>query len=618
MKLQKSRFVITLASALLLAPAAFALDGKWNVAGNGSWNTPGNWLSGTTADGAEFTADFTGFSGNITLDGNRTIGNLIFSDATWYVTRTLSAGSGGSLTLVGTTPTITVNAMGFQNKITITTAILGTQGLTKDGVGPLELSGGAANTLTGAINVDAGTLTCKSGGDGFSSLKNMPQTITVASGGTLSYDQGFGGDKLVNNLQLSGPGISGSGALNLAGNATATGTITLNADATISHDYNSGTIAGPITGTDRNLELKTSVNGQAGLTVSGPISLGTGGITVKGAANGGGFSVKLSGTNSYSGTTTVTAGTLALSGNGSIANTATINIAANATFDVSAVTGPSYANPSGRTLAFTIDKTGTTFKQGQLNIGAKNLTYGGPLTVTKSGTGALASGDTFTLVTTTGGTFGGWFSSVLLPALTTGLAWNTNGLATTGVLDIYNFTTTPLALSTPMNAAATLFAAKLANHASSSKQASPYPTGWNATATTPINGGSVVVNGNGSLTYTPDGLANVNGGTDSFTVTFNDGYGSQTMAVSVAVGTSPSGGQSPNVLTSGTDGSGNFYALFAGLPNTTYTVQTNSIASGSTWVKYGNYTTVGDGLINVTNVPPVAGSLFFRTVWPNY
>ena len=190
MKLSKNIFIIAAASTLLLAPAAFALDGTWIAVGNGSWITDTNWSGGppgTIAVGAGFTADFTGFSGNITLDGNRTIGKLIFSDPTWYVARTLSAGSGGSLTLEGTAPTVTVNEMGFQNKITISTAILGTQGLTKDGVGMLVLAGGAANTLTGAIKVNKGILSISQSG-GNSSLANMSQAITVASGGTLSYD----------------------------------------------------------------------------------------------------------------------------------------------------------------------------------------------------------------------------------------------------------------------------------------------------------------------------------------------------------------------------------------------------------------------------------------------
>jgi len=39
---------------------------------------------------------------------------------------------------------------------------------------------------------------------------------------------------------------------------------------------------------------------------------------------------------------------------------------------------------------------------------------------------------------------------VTLPALASGLSWDTNNLATTGVLDVYTFTTTPLSLVTPV------------------------------------------------------------------------------------------------------------------------------------------------------------------------
>ena len=71
----------------------------------------------------------------------------------------------------------------------------------------------------------------------------------------------------------------------------------------------------------------------------------------------------------------------------------------------------------------------------------------------------LASGDTFTLFSGSG--FNSWFSSVSVPALASGISWDTNKLATTGVLDIYTFSTTGLALSTPANTAAIISALKL-------------------------------------------------------------------------------------------------------------------------------------------------------------
>jgi len=122
-----------------------------------------------------------------------------------------------------------------------------------------------------------------------------------------------------------------------------------------------------------------------------------------------------------------------------------------------------------------------------------------------------------------------------------------------------------------------------------------------------------VVNLDGSVTYTPAGAANVNGGTDSFTVTFKDGHGSQNMTVSVTVG--PGNGTSPNLLGQAVDG-GNFVLKFAGYPGESYTVETNPVV-GPGWVKLENVTAPGDGIILLTNAMGT-NSLFFRTVWPSY
>lgn len=202
----------------------------------------------------------------------------------------------------------------------------------------------------------------------------------------------------------------------------------------------------------------------------------------------------LTGANTYTGNTTIYAGTLALSGGGSVANSPTITIAPSATFDVSAVTPGGYPLNGSGTLALNINKSGATFTQGQLVLGAKNLTYGGALTVTATGD-ALASGDGFILITNTG-TKSGWFSSVTLPTLASGISWDTNDLATAGILDVYTFTTTPLTVATSANTAATIPASKLANHSSSSKASQPYPTGWTASASGATLGGVSFSSGN--------------------------------------------------------------------------------------------------------------------------
>jgi autotransporter-associated beta strand protein len=320
-------------------------------------------------------------------------------------------------------------------------------------------------------------------------------------------------------------------------------------------------------------------------------------------------SLTLSGVNTYTGNTTISGGTLALSGSGSIAS-ANVSVATGAKFDVSAISGSSYTLPSGTSIG--INKVSSTLTQGQLVIGAKNLAYGGALTVTASGD-ALANGDSFTLVSKNSGNLSGWFSTVSLPVLAAGISWDTNKLATSGVLDIYNFTTTALSLSTPVNTAATVAALKLANHVSSVRLTAAYPaSGWTTAVTTAANHGTASFSGS-DLTYTPTSGYS---GSDSFTVTFYDGHGWQNMAVSVTVGNG--NGQSPNLLVFGSQG-GNFVLQFAGIPTDAYTVETNSVLDGSKpWVKLGNYTTPSNGIIFVTNNITGGSSLYYRTVYPSY
>lgn len=62
------------------------------------------------------------------------------------------------------------------------------------------------------------------------------------------------------------------------------------------------------------------------------------------------------------------------------------------------------------------------------------LSSGGNLSVTNSGGGALAAGDSFKLFSA--GSYTGGFAGVTLPALTPGLAWNTNTLNSAGQLSV--------------------------------------------------------------------------------------------------------------------------------------------------------------------------------------
>ena len=193
---------------------------------------------------------------------------------------------------------------------------------------------------------------------------------------------------------------------------------------------------------------------------------------------------------------------------------------------------------------------------------------------------------------------------------------------TSTTLSVYNLTTTPLSLTTSSNTAATVSYQKLATHVHSTLQSAVYPASpWTASVTTPATHGTAAFSGSGSLTYTP---TNYTGGADSFTVTFGDGYGSQTMLVSVTVTTNGVGGQSANAVYTGTLGTGVAVVHFAGIPGTSYTVETNGVASsGSGWVKEGTYPAPTDnsagygiGVFGVTNA--FTGNLFYRTVTPAY
>jgi len=275
-----------------------------------------------------------GYSGDTTLSA----GTLRFGNA--------AALGGGPLAITGNSTLQAGLAASLPNAISIANGITGTLdtnefnttlagtltgagNLTKSNTGTLTLTSGTENTLAGTININAGRLDVLNG----LALTNVPATITVATGAVFNYSKNFtNGNDLANALSLSGPSNGGFGALNLRGNVTATGPITLAADATISHDFNTATISSPITGTDRNLTLTTITTGtpQPGMTVSGPITLGTGGITVQGVANSGNFSIRLSGNNSYTGETHVASGTLMLSGSARIDDAATVRIATGA------------------------------------------------------------------------------------------------------------------------------------------------------------------------------------------------------------------------------------------------------------------------------------------------
>jgi len=288
-----------------LAQNAGAADGTWTQisagSGAGTWSdaTTGTWSGGTVAGGSGSTANFdaVNITSNsvITLNGARTIGNIVFGDtdtstsgASWTI-----AGTGlNVLTLAGTTPTVTVNALGASSTATISAVIDGTSGLTKNGVGILTLSG--ANTYSGGTSVSAGTLRISTG-SGLGS-----GAVTVASGASLQFQNTITVTNAIN--------LNGTSALGLVtGAPTLSGTVTLQSNSTIamgSDSISSLTISGGL-----NLGAnQLTVSGSRPLTLSGEIT-GTGTLNL---ANITGSTIITHDNSNYSGQVNVSRSTLAL------------------------------------------------------------------------------------------------------------------------------------------------------------------------------------------------------------------------------------------------------------------------------------------------------------------
>lgn len=169
--------------------SASAQSGTW-TGNSGNWSdttSPGGvWTGGIFADGSGFTANFTGVdiaaNQTITLDANHTIGNITFTDATTSSNNLLISG-GNILTLDVSSGTPTINVTQSGRTLTIDSVIAGTEGLQKTGAGGLTLNGPLANTFTGGLNANGGTLTLD-----FTSL--VPPSNLINPANALSFGGG--------------------------------------------------------------------------------------------------------------------------------------------------------------------------------------------------------------------------------------------------------------------------------------------------------------------------------------------------------------------------------------------------------------------------------------------
>lgn len=268
----------TLAGAAQLGIGTITTNGS--ISTTVSANLSGNGSSGLTKAGAGslLLSGSNSYTGTIALNaGTVTIGNANALGASGNITfsgGTLQYGSGNdtdfSSRIKNSGSSIIVDTN--NNNVTFGTALdaTNTGGLTKQGTGTLTLS--VSNTLTGTIQVNAGTL-ATSGSGGFASTAN----ITVASGAT--YNVGV--TDQINSLTSPGSLTLSSGTLTISSttaNSSISGAISGSGSLTKDGAGTTLTITNNNSGYSGETRLEAGV-----LEIGNNGALGTGTVTFRDA-----------------------------------------------------------------------------------------------------------------------------------------------------------------------------------------------------------------------------------------------------------------------------------------------------------------------------------------------
>lgn len=338
--------------------AAANLQWLGGSGGSGTWSATGgtDW-SGGTWDPAQ-PGVFAGTAGAVTVEGVTAEKGLSFDVGGYVLT-------GGTLSLTGTSLAANTIAT-VSGTTTINTVLAGSAGLGKSGGGTLLLGG--ANTLTGTIDVGAGTVATTAAGaiaDGADVAISSGAVFALGTSETIGSVTGSGTVNLGANTLVTGANdasttlagvIEGSGGLTKAGAGTftlsgantytgvttitggtlATASANLIADASAVAIDPAGTLV--LGGNETIASLaglgavilggNTLTTGDGSSTTFSGAAAGSGGMTKVGAGT-----FTLSGVNTYGGTTRVEAGTLALGANDVLSGSTTIHVAGG-TFDV--------------------------------------------------------------------------------------------------------------------------------------------------------------------------------------------------------------------------------------------------------------------------------------------
>lgn len=374
------RFSAFLAVAIALPSLVGAATVTWDNGGASStapadgttsvWSntSPAVWSNGTTdvvwpntsSDIAVF-GNNNGTAGIVSLGSAVTAGGITFNAAT-SGNYTIAGGAGTfTLTLAGTTPTITSNV-----DAAISAAIAGSAALAKAGAGKLTLSG--TNTYTNGTVISAGTLAANINANLGGTASAADKKLTIMNGATFEWT-GI-------NSGFNRTFVFDAGTVSIAVNGTAS--------------FLSGVTPTYIGTGARTLQLLGNSTGSSSL--QGPLHDGTGGSTSVFKDGSGAWTIGSNAGSDYTGDTTVNAGLLVIGGANGISPNTTVRVNTGATFRLDAATQTisNLQNGTGGGGTVSMNITGTT----TLTVQAGS--FGGILQ-NQSGTKILA------LAKTTGG-----------------------------------------------------------------------------------------------------------------------------------------------------------------------------------------------------------------------
>lgn len=323
----KLRAFLAASAVLAASQSAYAASGTWTADADGLWTATANWSGGTIADGSGFTANFTAditADRVITLGADRTIGNITFTDNP-TISNNLTISGGNILTLAGSNRAITLT--NTTPTLTISSQISGTEGLQKEGLGTLILSG--ANNYTGTTTINRGTIRVDTGGSlGANTALLTMGTGTAAATGfasnlTLNTSDSIAGFTVQSNTSDTTT-ASNINQLNIASGSTLTAT-----------SFTAGIASTAITQTINTALGTGSTPGAGGtFTVNGNMTIGLQGSNTGGMTD---TVVDLSGLHTLNVTSTGTGylrvgysrnakGTLTLANNANTINVGTLSV----------------------------------------------------------------------------------------------------------------------------------------------------------------------------------------------------------------------------------------------------------------------------------------------------